>query len=183
MGTTKSPSDTACAQCGRPIYAGTPYVTPFGHGTPLCGKKCLNEWEGDKKKEAVEFSDTMTGKALSGAGKLAGKGWKSFNSSLDEIKERNDNQKAQIQAKALEVSKFSFSSDANELKNEIEELIIMRKSLKAEELPVKKAIYDKLQFGLERLRQHGEQTEFFAEKIEKMKPSVWEKINHFISTN
>ena len=184
--------DLSCANCGRAIYAGTPHYT-LGMNK-FCCSKCENEYQQNKRKNQPKFSETLTGKATKGVGNLAGKatkgvgnlagkGWSSFNNSLDEIKERNDNQKERIIEEAKQISKFEFSNNPNDLKNELEELLAMRATLKGEELPIKKAIYSKLEFGINRLKSQGEDISFYEEKVNRAKPSLWDKINGFISTN
>lgn len=154
----------------------------LGRTFGLVKKKVTNSGK-NNKEEDIKTNQTLTRKTVAGVGKIASKGLSSINSTLEKIDERSIKKKDKIRARAKEISVFSFSDNPVVLKNEIEELITLRSQLDSEEMPIKKAIYKKLEFGIQRLSLLGENTNFYEEKMNEIKPNIWENISYYFSSD
>jgi hypothetical protein len=82
------------------------------------------------------------------------------------------NENKDIRAKVDAVSKMVFSTDANELGNQMNELLTIGAGTASEHKELIKACYEKMDFGVMKLRGLGANAEadFFSEKRKSIKP-------------
>jgi hypothetical protein len=82
------------------------------------------------------------------------------------------NENKDIRAKVDAVAKMVFSTDANELANQMNELLTIGAGTASEHKELIKACYEKMDFGVMKLRGLGANAEadFFSEKRKSIKP-------------
>jgi hypothetical protein len=176
-----------CNNCGKAIahdtnksikVGGSYWVTTSG--TWYCSNKCKDEREGtnsnqsnqsgggsgnEEKKSGGGFLSGLTGGGDS-ASKIA------QTQLLGSLLADSMNENKDIRAKVDEVSKMIFSTDANELANQMNELLTIGAGTASEHKELIKACYEKMDFGVMKLKSIGANAEavFFEGKRNSIKP-------------
>ena len=185
-----------CSNCGKVGYpsggqsydqtpSGWVWNKSFGFGRKLfCSNRCLDEYnvrnspksEGATKNESNEEKSTekKSGGFLSG---LMGNNQDSA-AKLEKAKLTTTlfsdilNENKNIREKVDAVSKMTFANDANELANQMNELLTIGAGTSSDHKELIKACYEKMDFGVMKLKSLGATAEadFFAEKRKSIKP-------------
>ena len=188
-----------CSQCGISGYYDNYQSTPqgwvwnksYGLGRKIfCSNKCLNEFNGNNssytaganqsqsdneeakanaeqaKARAAEAKSQENASKWNAAAQLGTAAFSAASSTGKEVKETTDY-----------LAKMVFSSDPEELGNQLSEICSMwggaeKYMIKDNTEAVKKAAFEKFEFGFMKLQQVGmpHQIEFFTKKQKEMKP-------------
>jgi len=182
-----------CENCGKSITfddgikVGGNYIITTS-GTWFCSNRCKDEFktrnssstaganqsqsdnnnsnDGGSEKKSGGFLGGLTGGGEDSSSKLERA--KMFTSLFaDTMNENKD-----IRAKVDAVSKMVFSTDANELGNQMNELLTIGAGTDSKHKELIKACYEKMDFGVMKLKGLGAtaESEFFAKKRESIKP-------------
>jgi hypothetical protein len=90
------------------------------------------------------------------------------------MKERQD-------SKIKDIASIQFGNSKEEIINVIEQLIVQGSNISAPK--ERKAISDKLELGINKLKQQGVDCAYYEEKNKKIKPTVWQKIAYYFANN
>ncbi len=174
-----------CNNCGKAIAHDTNKSIKVGgsywittSGTWYCSNRCKDEREGSSTSNSSQ-SQSGSEEKKSGGGFLGGlMGGGDSESKIaqtqllgtllaDSMSESKD-----VRAKVDAVSKMVFSSDANELANQLNELLTIGAGTSNDYKELIKACYEKMDFGILKLRSLGASAEadFFTKKRESIKP-------------
>ncbi|MFW5983286.1 MAG: hypothetical protein ACOCQ4_02205 [bacterium] len=124
-----------------------------GERRNYCSNKCYNE-------------------AMAAKGEGGGGGSSSNNSSSDAAIEAQE--EARIEARVDSISKISFGSDINQVQEVLNQLTTIGATKPDKD--VRKAIVEKMEFGIMKLKNAGmnSEAEFFEDKMKKIKPKWYE---------
>lgn len=190
--------DFNCANCGR-LGAGRPtggstlaptgwvWNKSFGFGRKaFCSNRCLAEFNGrnneDEKKsnESKKYkNDFLTSNRESyltvekiRAEAEAERFEKEFEMQIRE----------KMEAKIREIASMDFGSSKDSIYNVLDQLVIIGSSKPSPK--ERKAIFDKMEIGIMRLKNMGEfNCSFYEEKMLKIKPTIWHRLVYYFENN
>jgi hypothetical protein len=190
-------SDYSCYHCGKegyksgnydPTPKGWVYNKSFGFGAKLfCSNKCLNEFNSQNSEKSNNSSeDNYTSKSNnnnSGPGfmeKMAAADIKQ--AEADRLREEQEYlMKERQDSKIKDIASIQFGTSKEEITNIIEQLIVQGSNISSPK--ERKAISDKLELGINKLKQQGVDCSYYEEKNRKIKPTVWQKIAYYFANN
>lgn len=174
---------STCDECGRQIggYKDVAFRESkglFSVDKTFCSKGCQNKYHGVNNNQNAPTQTSNEPEKKSGGflGGLMGGGDSSakveqvklFGSLLADSMDENK----QIREKVDAVSKMVFSTNADELANQMNELLTIGAGTDSKHKELIKACYEKMDFGVMKLKSLGATAEadFFAEKRKSIKP-------------
>ncbi len=174
---------SSCKKCGKEYkrYTDGGAGAPTGRFAPFCSEGCKIEFANLKANTSGNSSsNSSTEEKKSGGGFLSGLMGGGGDSAskiaqtqlLGSLLADTMNENKDIRAKVDAVSKMVFSTDANELGNQMNELLTIGAGTASEHKELIKACYEKMDFGVMKLRGLGANAEadFFSEKRKSIKP-------------
>jgi hypothetical protein len=188
-------SDYTCHYCGKggyksgnydPTPKGWVYNKSFGFGKLFCSNKCLNEFNSqnsDKNDGASEDNSNSNSNSNPVPGfmeRMAAADIKQ--AEADRIREEQEYlMKERQDSKIKDIASIQFGNSKEEIINVIEQLIVQGSNISAPK--ERKAISDKLELGINKLKQQGVDCAYYEEKNKKIKPTVWQKIAYYFANN
>jgi hypothetical protein len=186
--------DFSCGNCGK-AGAGTPtggstlapngwvWNKSFGLGRKaFCSNKCLDEFK-SRKSDNTNNSDSGNSQTNSGPGfmeRMASADIKQ--AEADGIREEQEfRMKERQDSKINDIATIQFGSTKEEVTNIIEQLIVQGSNISVPK--ERKAISDKLELGINKLKQLGVDCSYYEEKSKKIKPTIWQKIGYYFANN
>ena len=189
-------SDYTCYSCGKggyksgnydPTPTGWVYNKSFGIGAKLfCSNKCLNDFNSqNSEKTSNKSEENYSSKSSDNSGpgfmeKMASADIKQ--AEADRIREEQEYlMKERQDSKIKDIASIQFGNSKEEITNIIEQLIVHGSNISVPK--ERKAIFDKLELGINKLKQQGVDCSYYEEKSNKIKPTIWQKIAYYFANN
>jgi hypothetical protein len=190
--------DFNCANCGR-SGAGRPtggstlaptgwvWNKSFGFGRKaFCSNRCLDEFNQRNKQEESSSSDSKkyrdnfsnsTRSSYNDAEKIRAE------AEADRLEKEFELQiREKMDARIREIASMDFGGSKDSVYNVLDQLVIIGSSKPSPK--ERKAIVDKMEIGIMRLKNMGEiNCSFYEEKMLKIKPTIWHKLLYYFENN
>lgn len=186
--------DFNCANCGK-TGAGKPtggstlapngwvWNKSFGFGRKaFCSNRCLDEYKSRNSSDTSEPKGANQSQAESA--KLSGQAEKiRAEAEADRLEKEQENQmKEKLESKIKEIASIDFGSSKESISDVLDQLVIISSSKPSPK--ERKAIFDKMEIGIMKLKKMGESDcSYYEQKMLKIKPTIWHKIGYYFANN
>ena len=199
-----------CENCGKtgygsagsgPVTSGIPpkgwkWNKSFGFGRKIfCSNRCLDEFN---NRNSVKNEDVQEVNHNQGANQSHAEAAK-INAQAEKIRAKIEAEKAEAEAdriydenirlekeklesKIHEIASLDFGNSKEDIYNVLDRLIVIGNSKPSPK--ERKAIFDKMEIGIMKLKKMGESDcSFYEDKMLKIKPTIWQKIGYYFANN
>jgi hypothetical protein len=104
------------------------------------------------------------------------------NAEVDRVRQEQEYlMKERFDSKIKDIASIQFGNSKEEIINIVEQLIVQGANLSVPK--ERKAVSDKLELGINKLKQQGVDCSYYEEKNKKIKPTIWQKIAYYFANN
>lgn len=144
----------------------------------FCSNKCMNDYNSKNSNSNTDNSSYPESRPKQNGPNMFERMRKEDDDRWEREKERN---KEREELKLNNISSIQFGNDPEEISEVLNQLIVIFSSNKSN-LNVRKAIVQKMEFGIRKLDQLGSNdVEYFQEKLLKIKPKWWDIIWYYLN--